>query len=95
MLTRLLALGLSKKPVSEKERNKDELARLLRRYDRATLYDQVWSRPVYEIAKSYGISEVRLGKVCRKLMVPVPPRGYWARVRRGYKLKKSSLPKFT
>lgn len=90
---RLLALGLWKKPISEKDRRRDELTRLLRRYDRTALYEQVWSRPVHEIAKSYGISGVRLGKVCRKLMVPVPPRGYWARVQNGYKLKKPSLPK--
>lgn len=29
------------------------------------IYDQVWSRPIQEVAKSYGISGVRLGKVCR------------------------------
>jgi hypothetical protein len=92
MQSRLLALGLWKKPVSEKDRRKDELARLLRRYDRTALYEQVWSRPAHEIAKSYGVSGVRLGKVCRTLMVPVPPRGYWARVQNGYKMKKPSLP---
>ena len=82
MQSRLLALGLWKKPVSEKDRRKDELARLLRRYDRTALYEQVWSRPAHEIAKLYGVSGVRLGKVCRTLMVPVPPRGYWARVKK-------------
>ena len=84
MQGRLLALGLVKKPVSEREKRRDELARLMSRYDRAALYEQVWSQPVQDVAKSYGISGVRLGKVCRKLHVPVPPRGYWARVRNGY-----------
>jgi hypothetical protein len=37
------------------------------------------------LAKRYNISDVALGKVCRKLLVPVPPRGYWARVEHGYK----------
>jgi hypothetical protein len=92
---RLLALGLWKKPVREGERRRDEVARLLRRYDRKALYEQVWSRPVQEIAKSYGISGVRLGKICRSLMVPVPPRGYWARVQNGHRLKKPSLPKLS
>lgn len=26
----------------------------------------------------YGVASVWLGKVCRLLNVPVPPRGYWA-----------------
>lgn len=95
MQARLLALGLWKKPVTDVERRKDEVARLLKRYDRAALYDQVWSRHIYEVAKSYGISDVRLGKVCRKLSVPVPPRGYWARVQHGHgiEMKKPSLPR--
>lgn len=42
------------------------------RYDRSVLYEQVWSQPVQAVAKSYGISGVRLGKVCRTLQVPVP-----------------------
>jgi len=90
---RLLALGLVKKPVSERERRRNELARLMGRYNRVTLYEQVWSQPVQDVANSYGISGVRLGKVCRNLHVPVPPRGYWARVRNGYTTGKPPLPK--
>lgn len=100
MQERLLALGLLKKPVSERERRteererrREERARLVRRYDRKALYEQVWARPVQAVAKSYGISGVRLGKVCRALQVPVPPRGYWARIRNGYGVRKSPLPK--
>jgi len=63
------------------------------RFDRATLYEQVWSQPVQEVAKSYKISGRGLGKACQRLRVPVPPRGYWARVRNGYKEKKPPLPK--
>jgi hypothetical protein len=92
---RLLALGFLKKPVSEREkraRRREELSRLGDRYDRAALYEQVWSQPVRDVARSYGISGVALGKVCRKLQVPVPPRGYWARVRNGYTVRKPGLP---
>lgn len=88
---RLLALGLMKKVVTERERAKEEFVRLASHYDRKTLYEQVWSQPVQEVAKSYSISGVRLGKVCRKLHVPVPPRGYWARVQSGYTVKKPDL----
>ena len=89
-----------KKPVSEREkrraerkRHADEVARLMRQYDRATLYEQVWSQPAQEVAKTYGISGVRLGKVCRILEVPVPPRRYWARVRSGYTVRRPALRK--
>lgn len=92
---RLLALGLMKKPVNERERRRNEFMRLASRYDRTTLYEQVWSQPVQTVAKTYRISGVMLGKVCRKLQVPVPPRGYWARVQNGYKMKKPSLTKLS
>jgi hypothetical protein len=96
---RLTALGLVKKPVGEREKRKEEIrrhrrevSRLMSRYNRAALYEQVWSQPAQEVAKAYGISGVRLGKVCRKLNLPVPPRGYWARVRSGYTVKRPPLP---
>ena len=66
--------------------------RLARRYDRAALYEQVWAQPVQTVAKTYRISGVMLGKVCQKLQVPVPPRGYWARLQSDYKVKKPKLP---
>ena len=31
-------------------------------------------------------------KICKSLDIPVPPRGYWARVRAGEKFKKPPLP---
>jgi hypothetical protein len=46
------------------------------------------------VAKSYGVSSVWFGKACRQLNVPVPPRGYWARVRSGGKGKKPRLTQF-
>ena len=75
------------------EKQKEEGARSRRRLERTVLYQQVWSQPVQQVAKSYGISGRGLGKACRRLLVPVPPRGYWARVRNGYKEKKPPLPK--
>jgi hypothetical protein len=96
---RLLSLGLVKKPITEREkqavereRQIVEFARLMTCYDREALYEQVWSQPVLQVAKAYGVSGVRLGKVCRALQVPVPPRGYWARVRSGYTVRRPPLP---
>jgi len=42
MQKRLLALGLMKTTVSEGEKRRNELARLMSRYDRTVLYQEVW-----------------------------------------------------
>ena len=50
-------------------------------YDREKLYEEIWKEPVLMVANRYGVSNVALAKACRKLAVPLPPRGYWARIR--------------
>jgi hypothetical protein len=65
---------------------------LLSRYNREDLYEKAWSRPMRILAKEHGISDVGLAKVCRKLGVPVPGRGYWAKKAAGRVVsKKPSL----
>jgi hypothetical protein len=67
---------------------------MIEQYDREELYRKVWERPVLKVAEEYGVSAVALGKTCRKLSVPVPGRGYWAKVAHGHKgAKKLPLPK--
>lgn len=61
-------------------------------YDRNVLYDEVWKMPVVEVALKYGVSDVAIHKVCKALNVPVPPRGYWAKIRAGKKVTKPELP---
>lgn len=46
-----------------------------------------------QLAGQYGLSDRGLAKICKKLKVPVPPRGYWATTRSGIKLKRPALPK--
>jgi len=36
-----------------------------------------------DLAEDFGISDVGLAKRCRRLGIPVPGRGYWARVDAG------------
>lgn len=48
-------------------------------WNREELYEEVWSAPVRKVAKKYGISDVGLAKVCRKLSIPLPGRGYWTK----------------
>lgn len=59
---------------------------------RETLYEETWTEPMSSLAKRYNISDVALAKICRKLQVPVPARGYWARIRSGYKVGRPPLP---
>jgi len=37
----------------------------------------VWEKPKIEIAKQYGVSDVTIGKYCRKWNIKTPHRGYW------------------
>jgi hypothetical protein len=61
-------------------------------YRRTDLYAEVWQEPVRTIAKRYGISDVALVKICRKLEVPLPGRGYWARTAAGQTIPATPLP---
>ena len=60
-------------------------------YNRAKLYEEVWKEPV---AKRYGVSDTALAKACRRLNVPLPPRGYWAKVRAGASVSIPALPEY-
>ncbi|MDX8483151.1 hypothetical protein RFN28_32570, partial [Mesorhizobium sp. VK24D] len=63
-----------------------------RSFSRQELHQLVWSRPVRAVASEYGISDVAFAKLCRKHNIPLPPRGYWARVEAGYKPRVEPLP---
>lgn len=60
---------------------------------REELYERVWSKPTIKIAAELGLSDVAVKKMCRRMNVPTPPRGYWARIAAGQKLHKPALPK--
>jgi hypothetical protein len=57
-------------------------ARISRRhfFEREELYKLVWTAPVSEAAKKLSVSDVGLAKLCRRAAMPLPGRGYWARV---------------
>jgi hypothetical protein len=60
---------------------------------RDDLYELVWSKPMLELAKDFGISDRGLAKRCNRLGIPVPGRGYWARVDAGQSPYRPRLPK--
>lgn len=63
--------------------------------DRETLYGKVWAEPVSVVAPRYGLSDVGLAKICRSLAIPLPSRGYWAKVKAGKVMKRAPLPPLT
>jgi len=61
--------------------------------EREELYCQVWAEPIFRLAPKYGISHVALKKICKKLNVPTPPRGYWAKIQNHIRVERAPLPK--
>ena len=45
-----------------------------------------------KLARQYGLSDRGLAKVCLRMNIPVPPRGYWARKAAGQKVVQAELP---
>lgn len=62
------------------------------RFTRQELYEMVWAEPISRIATRLGASDVAISKICGKMKVPRPPRGHWARVLHGYRVRQPKLP---
>lgn len=59
---------------------------------RQELYAQVWRTPMARLASEYGISGNGLAKICDRLNIPYPPRGYWAKKAAGKNVVAYRLP---
>ncbi len=66
--------------------------RSLSELTRQKLYEVIWSTPATKLSMGFGILDVAIAKRCKKLNVPRPPHGYWAKVEVGHKLRKPPLP---
>jgi len=60
---------------------------------RDELYEQLWKTPATKLAKQFGVSDVGLATICKRHEVPRPPRGYWARLAHGQRVRRTPLPK--
>ena len=58
---------------------------------REALYHLVWTDPARTVAATFGVSDVWLKKVCAGANVPVPQRGYWAKLQAGKPVIKVKL----
>src|SRR5471032_1169548 len=61
-------------------------------FTRRELYERVWAEPISALAKTLQVSDVWLAKNCRLSNIPLPPRGYWAKLYAGQVVGKTSLP---
>jgi hypothetical protein len=62
------------------------------KWDRQELYEKVWQYPLRKLAVEYGISDVALANVCRKLQIPLPGLGHWTKIQCGHKIPTPALP---
>jgi hypothetical protein len=58
---------------------------------REQLYELVWSEPTRTVAARYGLSDRGLAKICIRLSVPIPGRGFWAKKAAGHELWRPRL----
>jgi len=61
---------------------------------RKQLYELVWSIPMTQLAKEFGLSDNGLRKICVKYDIPLPQMGHWQKVRYGKKIKQEKLGNF-
>lgn len=62
-------------------------------FTRSELYELVWSTPIVKLAQEFGLSDKGFAKICQRNQIPVPGRGYWARLEAGQKITKTPLRK--
>ena len=58
---------------------------------RKELYELVWSTPLTKIAEKYTINSDEIKKICKEFNVPMPPNGYWSKIKFNKALEKDKL----
>jgi len=61
-------------------------------FTRRELYQRVWTEPLAVVARRTGLSANGIAKICNRLLVPYPPRGYWAKAGGGKAQQRPPLP---
>jgi hypothetical protein len=72
--------------------NKNQIPMERIKLTRKELYDIVWKEPLSSLAKKYKISDNGLRKICKRMNIPLPPNGYWQKIRYGKQVKIEKLP---
>lgn len=61
---------------------------------RKELYNLVWSKPLTQLAKDFGLSDNGLRKICTKYDIPLPKMGHWQKVQYRKKVEQEKLGHF-
>lgn len=69
----------------------DDISVDKRTFSRQEMYDLVWSVPIQKLAERFGLSDRGLAKTCLRHQVPVPGRGYWAKIDAGRPVLRTPL----
>lgn len=67
---------------------------MTQKLSRKQLYELVWSKPMTQLAKEFGLSDNGLRKICMKYDIPLPQMGHWQKIRYGKKIKQEKLGNF-
>lgn len=59
---------------------------------RQDLYELVWSEPMTRLAVRFALSDRGLAKICQRMRIPTPGRGYWAKLQHGRRVRRTPLP---
>lgn len=59
---------------------------------RQQLYDEIWEISVAGVAKKYNVPYAKMIKLCNESDIPIPPSGYWTKLRSGKPVIKTPLP---
>ena len=58
---------------------------------RKELYDLVWSTTISKILEQFALSNDGFKKICKKYEIPLPPNGYWLKLKHNKPFKKEIL----
>lgn len=47
------------------------------------LFEAVWNRSVLDLSRSFGVTSNAIKNRCKRRGIPVPPPGYWAKLKHG------------
>lgn len=59
---------------------------------RKQLYNEIWEISVAGVAKKYNANYNGLLKLCKEADIPIPPSGYWAKLKFGKPVEQFLLP---
>lgn len=62
------------------------------RLSRVQLYNEIWEISVTGVAKKYNVPYLEMMKLCKIADIPIPPSGYWTKLKFGKPVTKKPLP---